>query len=202
MPDPRAPPVAESRFVRFSHRRIPPARLLAPGTFQHPRVFAGRIQVERKILGVERLECVFDLTTNTGQNTDTTSIGYSPSNGRPTSLTSPYGATTNYTYVDGVSPTITATTNSHWRKTTMDGFFRTIETDIGTGTTTMSTTTTSFVPAGGAPLGKVYQTTRPYAPGNTPAYTTYSYDGQGRTTSIALADGSATTYSYAGNTVT
>ena len=43
----------------------------------------------------------------------------------------------------------------------------------------------------------------PPAPNATPAYTTYSYDSIGRTTSVVAPDGaSKTTYVYQGNTVT
>jgi len=45
------------------------------------------------------------------------------------------------------------------------------------------------------------QVSEPYAPGGTPVYTTYNYDGMGRTTSTVAPDGSTTTYSYNGNTV-
>jgi RHS repeat-associated protein len=46
------------------------------------------------------------------------------------------------------------------------------------------------------------QQSAPYVPGAAEYWTTYSYDGLGRTTQSELADGSITNYSYAGNTVT
>jgi len=42
----------------------------------------------------------------------------------------------------------------------------------------------------------------PHAPGATAVWTTYNYDVMGRTTSVTAPDGSATTYAYAGNTLT
>ena len=45
-------------------------------------------------------------------------------------------------------------------------------------------------------MGKLSQVSQPYAPGGTPAYTTYAYDGMGRTLSVTLPDGSVTRYSY------
>ena len=66
------------------------------------------------------------LSSAAGPNGDTASFGYD-TNGRPTSTTSPTLAVTNYTYADSASPPYkTATTNSHWVQTAMDGFGRTV----------------------------------------------------------------------------
>ena len=46
------------------------------------------------------------------------------------------------------------------------------------------------------------QQSAPYLPGQAVYWTTYTYDGLGRTTQSELPDGSITHYSYAGNTVT
>jgi RHS repeat-associated protein len=46
------------------------------------------------------------------------------------------------------------------------------------------------------------QQSAPYVPGAAEYWTTYSYDGLGRTAQSELADGSITNYSYSGNTVT
>ena len=52
--------------------------------------------------------------------------------------------------------------------------------------------------------GNIYQTTRPYFVGNTPAYTTYSYDAQGRMTQAVMqltsSTNATTTYTYQGLT--
>ncbi len=141
------------------------------------------------------------LSSATGPNGDTASLSYTSSE-RPTSSTSPTGAVTSYTYVDGISPSVTATTNGHWVKTIKDGFGRTVETDTGYGTTTVSIVKTNYISCGCSPIGKMNQTSEPYAPGGSPIYTTYNYDGLGRTASVLGPDGSVTSYSYSGNTVT
>jgi YD repeat-containing protein len=84
----------------------------------------------------------------------------------------------------------------------MDGFGRPIRAITGNGTTTVSTVDTVYVPCGCSPLGKVGQTSAPYAPSAPVYWTTYTYDGLGRTTQMELPDGSITHYSYSGNTVT
>ena len=65
-----------------------------------------------------------------------------------------------------------------------------------------STVSTFYGPCGCSPLGKISQVSEPYATNGAVVWTTYSYDGIGRTTKITQPDGSATTYSYLGNTVT
>jgi YD repeat-containing protein len=113
------------------------------------------------------------------------------------------GAVTTFTYNDSATPpNKIATTNGHWVQTNMDGFGRTIRTITGNGTTTVSTVDTQYVPCGCSPIGKVGQTSAPYAPSAPVYWTTYTYDGLGRTTQMELPDGSITHYSYSGNTVT
>ena len=59
---------------------------------------------------------------------------------------------------------------------------------------------TIYVTCGCSPLGKVGKVSQPYAPGATPVYTTYAYDGLGRTVSVVAPDGASTTqYSYWSN---
>ena len=71
-----------------------------------------------------------------------------------------------------------------------------------------ATTPTSIVemeyePCACSPMGKLKRTTRPFAPGGTKYWTTYSYDALGRTTSVAMPGqhGSSTT-SYLANVTT
>jgi YD repeat-containing protein len=45
-------------------------------------------------------------------------------------------------------------------------------------------------------MGKLQSVSQPHALGGTVYWTTYAYDGLGRTTSVTLADGSVTTYAY------
>src|SRR5579884_1974381 len=103
------------------------------------------------------------LKQSTGQNGDTAQIGYD-SAGRPASTTSPYGAVTNYTYVNYTSATspatITATTttptSNHFTRQTLDGLGHVIQTDTGTVSgstyTTTSTVLTQYAPCGCSPL--------------------------------------------------
>ncbi|HLK49425.1 MAG TPA: hypothetical protein VKT49_14890, partial [Bryobacteraceae bacterium] len=48
----------------------------------------------------------------------------------------------------------------------------------------------------------MYRVSQPYAPGATPVWTTYTYDGIGRTLTVTAPDGSVTRYSYQGNQTT
>ncbi len=146
------------------------------------------------------------LTGVSGPNGDGAGVGYD-GNGRPQSATSPYGAVTNFTYNDNPTPPTppskTATTNGHWIRTSMDGFGRTIKTETGNSTTTVSTVDMVYLPCGCSPLGKMTKISQPYAPGGAQYWTTNTFDGSGRTVSTQLPDGSsATTYVYQGNTVT
>ena len=84
----------------------------------------------------------------------------------------------------------------------MDGFGRTIKTETGYGSTTLSVADTVYAPCGCSPLGKISQASQPHTPGGTQYWTTYTYDASGRTLSVTQPDGSATTYAYQGNTVT
>src|SRR5713226_890189 len=75
--------------------------------------------------------------------------------------------------------------------------------NAGSGAHTVSTVNTVYGSCACSPLGKVMQVSQPYAPGGTQYWTTYSYDGLGRTVSVVLPDGaSTTTSSYSGNTTT
>lgn len=147
------------------------------------------------------------LTNETGPNGDSLGIGYDAA-ARPVTTSSPYGAVTNLTFNDTASPpTRLAITNGHGTRTTLDGFGRAIKVETGTGTTTSLTTVFSVVESvydscGCSPLGKLKQTSMPYAPGGTPVNTIYAYDGMGRTLTQTAPDGSVTHYAYAGNSVT
>ena len=119
-------------------------------------------------------------------------------------MTSPFGAGTTTTYNDAASPpTIVSTINGRWTRQTLDGVGRAVLTETGYGTTTVSQAETVYGPCGCSPLGKMIKQAVPHAPGAQPAYTVYSYDSIGRTTSVVAPDGaSTTTYLYQGNTVT
>ena len=142
------------------------------------------------------------ITSDSGPNGDTTSIAYDSTNGRPTSTTSPFGATTTITYNDTASPpTRVSTTNGHWTRANLDGFGRTFQTDTG-DTQSRSTVQVQYAACGCSPLGKMSKTSEPYAPNGTVYWTSYLYDSMGRTHTVTAPDGSVTTYTYSGNTVT
>src|ERR1700738_5021026 len=61
---------------------------------------------------------------------------------------------------------------------------------------------TGYDACGCSPLGKISKQSQPYAPGGTVYWTTYTYDGLGRTLTAVAPDGSQTSYSYVGKTVT
>jgi RHS repeat-associated protein len=145
------------------------------------------------------------VTSATGPNGDNLGIVYDANN-RPHTTTAPTGAVTTFTYNDNTTPPTApnkiATTNGHWVQTNMDGFGRTIQTLTGYGTTTVSQVDTVYVSCGCSPIGKMGQQSAPHTPTGAVYWTTYTYDGLGRTTQKELPDGSITHYSYAGNTVT
>ena len=96
-----------------------------------------------------------------------------------------------------------ATTNNKWVKTWLDGLGRVIKTEAGHGaSTTVSIVDTEYDSCACSPVGKVKRVSQPHAPGGTVYWTTYTYDGLGRTTSIAHPGGDGTTtYLYEGETV-
>ena len=151
----------------------------------------------------------FAVTSVTGPNGASSSTTYD-TYGRPSTSTIPDGAVTNYTYAyynSGGQNSQTATVNNgmanQWQKTVLDGFGRTISVLTGNGSTTVSETDTQSAPAGSSPFGKASAVSMPYAPGQTPVWTHYTYDSSGRTLTVVKPDGaSTTTYSYAGNQTT
>ena len=97
---------------------------------------------------------------------------------------------------------MTATTNGRWTKTTGDGLGRAIKVEQGHGSTTVSIVETEYAPCACSPLGKVQRVSMPYAPGQTPVWTTYTYDARGRTLSVTPpGNAGSTIYVYEGNTV-
>ncbi len=77
-----------------------------------------------------------------------------------------------------------------------------IKVESGHDNVTVSTTDTQYGPCGGSPLGVVSRVSRPYEPGGTEVWTTYTYDGSCRQLTAANPDGSTTGYAYSGNVVT
>ena len=147
----------------------------------------------------------FAVTSVAGPNGATATTTYD-TYGRPQKSTIPDGAETDYTYtyIPNVQ-TATITTNgaTQWEKTTLDGFGRTISVQTGYGSTTVNEVDTQYAPCACSPLGKMWRVSQPYAPGGGQAWTTYAYDGSGRTVTVTKPDGaSTTTYTYQGNLTT
>jgi RHS repeat-associated protein len=127
--------------------------------------------------------------------------------GRPSQTKIPDGATTTYTYTNYVAQTNTpatqtATVDGRWKTTTVDGFGRTTRVQTGNGSTVVSTVDTQYAPCACSPLGKMSAVSQPYAPGATPVWNTYTYDGSGRTLTVTAPDGSVTRYACQGNSTT
>jgi len=147
------------------------------------------------------------LTNDTGPNGDSSSI-YFDSFARQTGTTSPFGASTGYSYssapYSSSNPaTVTVATNGRWTKTTMDGLGRTVKVETGDSSGTKSQTDTVYDSCGCSPTGKMIKQSMPHAPNATPVWTTYTYDGIGRTLLSLAPDGaSVTTYTYYGGVVT
>ncbi|HKV95862.1 MAG TPA: hypothetical protein VJR90_00005, partial [Gammaproteobacteria bacterium] len=138
------------------------------------------------------------LMQETGPNRDSSGTFYD-AYARPASTTSPYGATTSYSYTTN---TTTATVNGRWTKTTVDGFARPLLVETGYGSTTVSQVDYVYGPCGCSPIGKLMQKSQPHAPNATKYWTKYTYDGIGRTIAVQLPDGASTTgYAYWSNVV-
>ena len=146
------------------------------------------------------------LTNETGPNGDSSGTYYDQY-ARPSGSTSAFGAQTSISYSSppyssSAPPTVTSTINGRWTRTTMDGLGRTILTQSGDASSTQSQAESVYGPCACSPMGKLMQQAMPHAVGGTPAWTTYTYDGIGRTLSVVSPDGaSTTTYLYQGNIV-
>jgi RHS repeat-associated protein len=149
------------------------------------------------------------ITQTTGMNGEQLSMAYDPY-GRPSTGTSPYGATTTYAYPAPSGYMIplplwqTKTGPDGFTKTTLDGLGRTISVQRGPDSSHIqSEVDTVYAPCACSPLGKIQKVSQPYAPGATIYWTVYSYDGMGRTLTTVQPDGASTTTSaYSGNQTT
>lgn len=151
------------------------------------------------------------LTNETGPNGTNVSLGYD-ANARPTTSTSPFGATTTTSYNDTASPPNSCTVvDGRWTQTNLDGLGRAILVVTGAGSscgqgTTVTQAETTYGACGCSPLGKMISQAVSHAYNTSPAASTiYTYDGVGRTVSKAAVGNDTqgtTTYSYQGNAVT
>jgi hypothetical protein len=94
------------------------------------------------------------------------------------------GAVINYTYTTNTQTATQAQpaplTGNRFKRTTVDGFGRTVRVETGHDGVTVSMTDTLYGPCACSPLGKMTAVSQPYAPGTLPVWTTYTYDSSGR----------------------
>lgn len=143
------------------------------------------------------------ITQMTGANGEQLSMTYD-SEGRPNTATSAYGAVTTFSYSASAPFSQTETGPSGTTITTLDGFGRAVHVQHGASATPDATTSYMdmvYAPCACSPLGKMQQVSQPYpSGGSATAWTSYRYDGLGRTLTIQQPDGVSTTaYSYAGS---
>ena len=142
----------------------------------------------------------FAVTSVSGPNGAGTTTDYD-GYGRPATSKVVDGAVTNYTYT--YNPNVqTATLGNRWKKTTMDGFGRVTKAETGHDGVTVSVVDTQYAPCACSPLGKLWRVSQPHDPAAPVYWTTYTYDGSGRTLTATAPDGSITRYSYQGNQTT
>jgi YD repeat-containing protein len=117
------------------------------------------------------------VTSTTGPNGETGTTTYD-SFGRPSTTTLLDGAMVNYAYT---ANTLTATqtqpaplTGNRFKRTTIDGFWRTVRVETGHDGLTVSTVDTQYGPCACLPLGKMKAVSQPYGSGGAPVWTTYT----------------------------
>ena len=144
------------------------------------------------------------LTESVDENNQPTYYSYVDSLDRLTLVTYADGGETSYSYNDSApSPTVTTTermTSSQNFTTikTFDGFGHVTQTEVSSLSTPIYTTNSYDG------LGRVYTTSNPHYTSSSPTdgTATFTYDALGRAKSISDTDGSSSTISYSGNTVT
>jgi YD repeat-containing protein len=141
-----------------------------------------------------------------GPNSASSSTSYDAL-GRPVSATSVFGAVTTYSYAGSTTnPAVdTVTINGRWTKTTMDGLGRPVKVETGHDSTTLSVAETEYDSCGCSPTGKVKRTALPHAAGESPVWTTYTYDALGHLTGVHMPRPSGTqtrSFHYSGAQLT
>ncbi len=144
------------------------------------------------------------VTSSTDENSQVTSYQYDnmmrlvktflpPFNGTSVELDTAYGddgqfaTVANYSANAGNTPKITATT---------DGLGHPTRSDTYDGVTLKSSTTATY-----DKLWRRSQVSNPFAPGETPVYTSFTYDGLSRTTQITPPSAGFTQFTFSGNSV-
>jgi YD repeat-containing protein len=142
------------------------------------------------------------LLTSTDENGQLTQIQYDAMN-RPTQVTSPQGGTQVHVTTaygdDTLAPTITRSSNANSlvSVTTLDGLGHVTQVDSQNGGTLVSS-----VKLGYDKLWRRTTASNPFAPAETPVFTTFSYDALGRVIRETPPSAGFTQYAYTGNAVT
>ena len=145
------------------------------------------------------------MLTSTDENLQLTQYQYDLMNRPTATLLPPQNGTVvqfNTSYGDATaSPTVTSYTtnsgNTAQSVTTFDGLGHVMQADNEDGSSAISTTTSIY-----DKLWRRKQVSNPFAPGQTPVYTAFTYDGLSRLTRVTPPSAGYTQYNYSGNTVT
>jgi RHS repeat-associated protein len=144
------------------------------------------------------------LLKSTDENGQQTQYQYDSMNRTTAVLLPPQSGTVvqlNTAYDDNAaSPTVNSYTtnagNTAQTLTTLDGLGHVLQVDNKDGSTVIGTTKSVY-----DKLWRRTQVSNPYAPNETPVYTTFAYDGLGRTIRVTPPSAGYTQYAYSGNTV-
>ena len=146
-------------------------------------------------------------TGSSSPNGNSTGTSYDSVN-RPVTQVNGDGLSTSISYFDNVNQSVAYPPSGPSVRTTYDGLGRPIKTENIVSAGVLSTVDTEYDSCACSPAGKLKRQSMPYASGGTVLWTTYVYDGLGRTLQViqphTSGTGSAgtTTYAYAGNKVT